>query len=495
MKKRFDPSPQPGLSPDDFKKICVNGFGDPYNSYPHSMAWFDGKLYVGTTRANFCLRKTALGPTNIDIWPVECPDQWYDLRDHMCAQIWRYDPENGTWEYVFRSPIIEGKKGELIPREMGFRGITVFKGKSDEKPALYIGPYSPRKSHGPHIIRSVDGKNFEIVSKPGIIGLPITTIRSLVSFKGKLFTAPAGRAKGNPNTSGEIVILASDDPAKGKWFRVNKQRLGGLDNQSIFELAPLGDYLYAGTLNNNGFELWRTDAEGDPPYSWEKVLEKGAYRGSLNQAAVSLIEFKGYLYIGTGIQHGGFDIVNNIGPASPEVIRINTDGNWDLIVGNERETSQGYKQPLSGFVAGFNNFFNGYFWRMEVHNGWLYLGTFKWSNMLRYIDKKNMIPLVRRLINSLGIENIVQNLSGAELYRTYDGENWLPVTVNGFDNYYNYGIRTMASSPLGLFVGVVNPFAPKVAVKKDKKWVYQDNKRGGLEIWLGNHKSKDIPLK
>jgi len=45
----------------------------------------------------------------------------------------------------------------------------------------------------------------------------------------------------------------------------------------------------------------------------------------------------------------------------------------------------------------------------------------------------------------------------------------------------------MASTPLGLFVGTVNPFAPTIAVREKGRWVYRENSEGGLEIWLGNN--------
>ena len=68
----FHPSPQPGLRFEGFRKICANGFGDGNNAYAHCMAWYRDALYVGTTRANFCLIKERLG-IDIGVWPVECP--------------------------------------------------------------------------------------------------------------------------------------------------------------------------------------------------------------------------------------------------------------------------------------------------------------------------------------------------------------------------------------------------------------------------------------
>src|SRR5262249_15379255 len=74
-----------------------------------------------------------------------------------------------------------------------------------------------------------------------------------------------------------------------------------------------------------------------------------------------------------------------------------------------------------------------------------------------------------------------------ELWRTSDGNHWTPVTRNGFGNPYNWGIRSLLSTPHGLFVGTANPFGPKVAVHGPGGWRYEPNPRGGTEIWHGAH--------
>jgi hypothetical protein len=74
---------------------------------------------------------------------------------------------------------------------------------------------------------------------------------------------------------------------------------------------------------------------------------------------------------------------------------------------------------------------------------------------------------------------------GCEVWRSHDGENWLPVTKRGFDNPYNVGIRNFVSTPHGLFIGTANPYGPRIAVPGDSGWEYVDNPRGGLEVWLG----------
>ena len=151
-----------------------------------------------------------------------------------------------------------------------------------------------------------------------------------------------------------------------------------------------------------------------------------------------------------------------------------------------RATPDGVKIPLSGYRAGLNNLFNGYFWRMASHDGWIYLGTFDWSVMMRYAERTNWPPPFRRMTDKIGLETLIEHQGGADLYRSRDGENWIPVTTQGFDNPYNYGIRTIQSTPHGLAVGFVNPFGPRVGVQEGDKFVYKDNPDGGMEIWLGS---------
>src|SRR6056297_89316 len=89
--KGMIPGPtHPGLSQRDFRCVANNGFGDKLNAYPHSMAWFQGKLFVGTTRSNLCLFKVSKIEKRLDRWPVQCPDYVYD--QDMRAQIWSFDP-------------------------------------------------------------------------------------------------------------------------------------------------------------------------------------------------------------------------------------------------------------------------------------------------------------------------------------------------------------------------------------------------------------------
>ena len=210
----YDPAVKPGLNLKDFRRICQNGFGDGHNSFAHSMVWYKGYIYVGTTRSNFQMVKiqTTFRKLPVYMWPVDGPDDADGLYTlDRRAQIWRYDPRNGTWEEVFRSPLVPSVRGdgELVARETGLRTMVIFQGKSDPEPSLYVATWAVSRSPGALLLRTVDGNTFEPVTPYGIIeGLPVTATRALVPFKDRLFTSPTG-TRGHDT---KFVINVSGNP-------------------------------------------------------------------------------------------------------------------------------------------------------------------------------------------------------------------------------------------------------------------------------------------
>ena len=102
----------------------------------------------------------------------------------------------------------------------------------------------------------------------------ITTIRTITQFKGRMFTTPAGSRGGNPNISAHSVVYETSDPAHGGWEPVCDFGFGDANNKTIFEMVGFGDHLYVGTLNLEGYQIWRSTCEGERPYVFEKVIDK-----------------------------------------------------------------------------------------------------------------------------------------------------------------------------------------------------------------------------
>lgn len=80
-----------------------------------------------------------------------------------------------------------------------------------------------------------------------------------------------------------------------------------------------------------------------------------------------------------------------------------------------------------------------------------------------------IVVAVRDAITEIDTENIAlyvrvsdtiaaNDVPGCELYRTSDGVNYTCVTVDGFGDEYNYGVRNILATDDALFVGTANPF-------------------------------------
>lgn len=480
-----------GLCRSDFRKVAENGFGDGDNAYAHSMAWFRDHVYVGTSRATMALLgggdRGGMKDVSLDAWPVEVTHRVFTPEfetERARAEIWRMNPATGEWRRVYQAPMVYGRDGTWMSRELGYRAMAVFRGTSDPAPALYVSNWSRSRGEGMQILRSLDGETFEPVGPPGLGGLDATSTRSLVPFKGWLYTSPTGSTGGRQNASGIAAVYGSPDPASGDWVPCNTRGFGDHNNLGIFEMLATEEYLYAGTANiARGYQLWRTRAEGPPPYQWERVLVDGAGRGRFSQGVVSLAELDGHIFVGSGIQKGGIDKENKVGPAGPELIRLNPDGTDDIIMGERRRAVP----PLSGMLPGWNYPFCGSIWKMGTHDGWLYAGTQDWMVFLLYRNFHRLESPAATLLRTMEIEDLVEALGGYDVWRTRDGENWVPVTRSGFENPYNHGVRNILSTPHGLYIGSSNQFGPRSAFRTSPDtWEYRDNPRGGTEIWFGS---------
>ena len=434
------PEQPKALTAGNFRRIAERGFGDGCNSYAYSSVWFEDHLYVGTVR-NVLPLIAIRWPFELKfaVPPVPIPADYTDL--DLRGQIWRYSPARGDWQRVYRSPMAPGYGGTRAPVAVAFRSMTRFQGKSDPRPAIYTLPIVGRNSLGSVTLRSFDGENYEELPPPRLAGEKerFGSFRAVAPFKGRLFVAPS-HTKGDPtktttqaNITDVVEVRCSEDPASGIWHASSPRFFGDPANVVVFDMAACGDFLYAGVGNiRQGFQLWRTTAEGDPPHHWEKVLDRGADRGPLNQAPISFAEFQGDLYLGTAIQNGGWDRTNNVGPAAAEVIRVHPDKSWDLVVGDPRMTRQGLKVPTSGLGAGFDNPLGVYMWRMCAHDGALYVGTHDLSTFTIYANQSQWPERVRRLLEYVDSDQFLRFRGGFDLWRTTDGDNWVPVTRNGF---------------------------------------------------------------
>jgi len=435
---------------DGFRAVAPSGFNDPANSGASAMQWFKGDLYVGTSRSSQCVALASLASMlPVNVYPFIGPNCPFDAADlPLAAEIWRYRPSSGRWDRVYRSPVDVPVRFDLLQRptkftarDIAFRSMAVVKEPGGNE-ALYVGGMSPgevfagvfaamKTPPGPRLLRTTDGVTWQAVPQtPGTFlgdlgkGLPGSQIKpvvfdALVGYRGRLFAA-VGDFLGN------AAIVAATDPASGDdaW-----QLASPLPEAfPVSALAVYNDFLYCAVAGRQGqpYGIFKADPTADAPLDFSLVLTGGSTEpgAAASWRAISLVEFRGRLYVGTG--------------TPPELVRIDADDTWELLVGQPRMTDAGLKRPLSGVSLGLGSAFSAQFRSLAAHEGRLYLGTSDWSTVL------DIYP-------PLG--DLVKHEYGFDLFRSDDGFSWAHVTRNGFAVDHQPIARTMESTPAGLFVG------------------------------------------
>ena len=150
---------------------------------------------------------------------------------------------------------------------------------------------------------------------------------------------------------------ASGDPPFD-WEEVRTDGFGDTSNWFTFSMIISNNHLYAGTGNVfKGCQIWRTNAVGTPPFNWEKVNDTDGFGDSKNHHAVSMVVFDDYLYVGTSTDKYSEP------PYSCEVWRTAAIG--DIPFNDwEQVNADGFGDPGNGGVAS-----------MAVFDNQLYVGT------------------------------------------------------------------------------------------------------------------------
>jgi hypothetical protein len=448
--------------PVKFVEIGNNGIGNPRSAVAQSMGYFDGALFLGVTHPS------GDGPAD-------------------AARILRYEPNAGRWEVVYESPLVEAdenasvhdvyrgeqsrklgraKEGGLVPRYRGFRGITQLANGHGE-PLLYASTLS---HWGSQLLVSRDGRAFEEACEPGLGDPNVLSFRAILGFDGKLFVAPVGTVREGvmDRNFGDVArLFVSDDPLSGKWHDAMEAGFGDATNLTVFAIAAFDGHLYAGTGNpERGFELWKTRAQGTPPYEWKRVLTRGAYRYNVNETTASMTVFNGALYVGSGLPGLGYDKAHDVGPAAAELIRVWPDDSWDLLVGASRFTPDGLKIPASLQGPGFDDPDNSAMWSMAAYDGAIYVGTHHCRSFHDALAGRDSIG------------------GGFQLWSSTDGEQWEALTMDGFGDVFAVGVRTLLPTPIGLFLGTsTHREIQRVWSAKTRRPAQREG--GGLSVWLG----------
>ncbi|GMW01294.1 MAG: hypothetical protein AMXMBFR84_24310 [Candidatus Hydrogenedentota bacterium] len=442
-----------GFQRKDFVKINVNGF-DPadndadHNDYAWAMEHYTapgsdtGYLYVGTGNniANLILYNFGVILYGLDLndAPIHPPE------------IRRYRPDLGEthWERVFD---YKDADPEGTSQTIGFRMMRRFTPATKNGVAQsYL--YAAAMGRNPTLWRSVSGDpgTWQSVWSSGG-----PSIRWMAEHNGALYVALTNDALGDPLPG---QIWKSIDGSN--FVQVIGDGFGNPANRGCESLISFNGYLYVGTANyETGFEIWR--CEGPDKAAPVRIMNNGG-PDMRNDIAGSPCIFNGHLYFGS-IIFFGFNPQRRTGFKGSDIVRIYPDDSWETVVGPE---------SVSGYDSGFNHFTNAYLWWMETHDGWLYAGTWDQASLLALLIQN--FPVLQQALSGAPLEDldvpsadetdmspsILTHLmhAGFDLFKTNDGVHWIPVSIDGFGNPGNYGIRTMKSVGDSLYVGTANPF-------------------------------------
>lgn len=444
-----------GFQRDDFVKIAEGGIDDPMNNYAWSMTELNGDIYVGTAR-NFlymvveALIELGVLPEDFEYSHVTYSegDLWsLEQAEDNCGEIWRY--HGGEWERVYRSVPVDVSYLPGVPeeamaaREPGFRYMISFTDRWGER-AVYAAS-GTSVVPGRLLLKSVNGTDWEeVTTPPEMTG---SDSRSMAVHNGRLYIGPASFG-----ATASASVWATDDPGDtGSWRLVGdftEEEPG--TNVAVVSMTTFNGYLYAGTQNDEaGFQVWRSDARSpaDPAFGeWTRIINHGG--GDMaSTRALTMTVFDERLYVGSSMFPLYPESPYILLPKGFELFRVGTDDTYEFLIGDRiaRKHPEGcsiLREPLSEFGGGFGNVFNIYCWAMQAFDGVLYLGTFDMNSIFYYLF--------------IGSEPD-DSMTGTDLWKTVDGIHWEPITLNGFHNPGNYGVRSMLATD-SLFLGTANPF-------------------------------------
>jgi hypothetical protein len=426
-----------GLSAADFQRISLNGF-DPadnevdLNDYAWSMEYFqpDGErpayLYVGTGNDIIGQAFGGILTALIQNETVEISVGEPEIRRYR-EDIFPY-----AWETVFDYRDLDADPNS---RADGFRFLRQYRNRSDGVNYLYAAMVGDRAA----VWRSATGNSgsWNLFWQPDEPG----SIRYLEEHNGLMYLSFDGDVPTNADAVAKIFVTDGEQVTT-----VVTDGFGNPDNLGVVSLASFNGWLYAGTRNRNtGYEVWKL-AGPDDQAAPVRVVDGGG-PSPINEAASTPCVFDGKLYLGN--QLNPLASLTHPGQAA-DLIRIYPDDSWETVVGPD---------SISGYNSGFNHWPNAYIWSMAVHDGWFYVATYDQITPLL-----NIPELLVRVVKTLSsqareadpVEQVAQ--SGADLYKTQDGEVWYTVTLDGLGSVGNYGFRTMESVGEWLYLGTANPF-------------------------------------
>jgi hypothetical protein len=346
----------------------------------------------------------------------------------------------------------------FVGDDTGFRMMKTYRAPG-QSPVLYVGG----SGVGWCRMLAIDGTRPPVEVFRTEVANQFLSIRAIAEHDGQLYWA-------TEDANGPAVFV-SPDPLRRAPERVplpQSWQVGG--GAEIHDLIGYNGSLYAffltKTANPDEFGFWAARLKKTAGrWAWTPIVgdrsivpaaKYDAGLGNPENGVAVPFRFRNHVYVGT-MDAAAFRLLNNINQPQPgqppkvwgqwgmEIWRFDQRDTWERVMPDLKPGTAG-EEPLRGF----GNANNKYMWRFGVLDGRLYVGTFDVGTGFAVLTSVPGTPVI--LDPSLGF--------GFDLYSTQDGEIWRAESENGFEDPWNYGLRSFATDPAtgDLYLGTSNPF-------------------------------------
>jgi hypothetical protein len=284
------------------------------------------------------------------------------LRDSQC--ILRYSPDTGTWETVYQKT--SSRRGARNEEVASLPSAFLTNYPSGKNGTLYARFASPLG--GTRLCSVEDGANFRSVRIDSQDFTAALALREVVAGSAAHYALFAEKGR-NALKSRSFQIRS------GRWEELSVP----IRSRGPVPPEPSHIAFYDGRLvlaiddPREGFDLWTMAANGKKSPDWNSLLTRGGQYYSMNAQVFACVPWKNALYVACGRsepRHGrqyqeGF-----------EILRIYSDGSWDIAIGAPRVTPSGLKIPLACLGPGMDEFEPARFCLLSAAADELILGTY-----------------------------------------------------------------------------------------------------------------------
>jgi hypothetical protein len=233
--------------------------------------------------------------------------------------------------------------------------------------------------------------------------------------------------------------------AESRWQQVNDDGFGDPQTISVTALEVFHGQLYAGTNNlAAGGQVWRWQRDGQ----WLSVSERGFGSGSLLPAVVDMVVFQGKLYAGIGWDDAPGQVWRSQDGTSWQPVTTDGFGYGGNIAITNFTIFKGMLYAGTGTTS-----VGAQIWRSKNGNSgtWTQVGIdgpVLFGNVTGFAVYKNVLYAAIEPAGGLG--------APIQVWRSANGSDWVPVSLDGFGDELNESTGGFAQFRGHLYLGIRN---------------------------------------